>query len=49
MKILIIRHADPDYERDTLTEKGLFEAELLARTLQDEKIDDFGFTSRLKL
>lgn len=41
MKILIIRHADPDYERDTLTEKGLFEAELLARTLQDEKIDDF--------
>lgn len=23
MRILIIRHGDPDYERDTLTEKGI--------------------------
>lgn len=30
MKILIIRHADPDYEHDSLTEKGEREAELLA-------------------
>lgn len=30
MKILIIRHGDPNYELDTLTEKGWKEAELLA-------------------
>lgn len=30
MKILFIRHGDPDYEHDTLTEKGEREAELLA-------------------
>ena len=31
MRILLIRHGDPDYEHDTLTEKGRREAELLAR------------------
>ena len=30
MKILIIRHGEPDYENDTLTEKGRREAECLA-------------------
>ena len=30
MKLLIIRHGDPDYVTDTLTEKGKLEAELLA-------------------
>ncbi len=30
MKLLIIRHGDPDYENDTLTEKGEREAKLLA-------------------
>lgn len=30
MRILIIRHGDPDYEKDSLTEKGWHEAELLA-------------------
>lgn len=30
MRILIIRHGDPDYEKDSLTEKGWREAELLA-------------------
>ena len=33
MKILLIRHGDPDYEHDTLTEQGWVEAELLARPL----------------
>ena len=33
MKILIIRHAEPDYEVDGLTKKGQFEAELLSRRL----------------
>ena len=30
MKLLIIRHADPDYEIDSLTETGHREARLLA-------------------
>ena len=39
MKLLIIRHGDPDYVHDTLTEKGKREAELLSRMLVKEKID----------
>ena len=30
MRILLIRHGDPDYEHDTLTEKGHREAKLLS-------------------
>ncbi len=41
MRILIIRHGDPDYEHDTLTEKGHREAKLLAEKLGKEKIDYF--------
>ena len=41
MRILIIRHGDPDYENDTLTEKGHREAALLAKRYKDEKIDYF--------
>lgn len=41
MKILIIRHAEPDYVTDSLTEKGRHEAELLAKRLGKVKIDDF--------
>ena len=33
MRILIIRHGDPDYEHDSLTEKGLREANLLKKRL----------------
>ena len=33
MRILIIRHGDPDYEIDGLTEKGKREAALLAKRL----------------
>ena len=39
MRILIIRHGDPDYANDTLTEKGHREAKLLAQKLKNEKID----------
>ena len=39
MRILIIRHGDPDYAHDSLTEKGRREAELLAQRLQKEKMD----------
>ena len=30
MKLIFIRHGDPDYEKDSLTEKGWREAEILA-------------------
>lgn len=33
MKLLIIRHGDPDYEIDSLTEKGWREAEMLAERI----------------
>lgn len=33
MRLLIIRHGDPDYEKDSLTEKGWREAELLAERI----------------
>lgn len=39
MKIMIIRHGDPDYEHDTLTETGWEEARALARKLAGEKLD----------
>ena len=38
MRILIIRHGDPDYKNDTLTEKGHREAALLAERLAGEDI-----------
>ena len=38
MEILIVRHGDPDYEHDTLTEKGVVEAKLLAEKLSKMKI-----------
>jgi probable phosphoglycerate mutase len=38
MKLLIIRHGDPDYAIDGLTEKGKVEAELLASGLIKEDI-----------
>ncbi len=40
MRLLFIRHGDPDYERDTLTEKGCREAELLAEIIDSYHIDD---------
>ena len=39
MRLLIIRHCEPDYEHDTLTEKGWREAELLAGRLAGTQID----------
>lgn len=41
MRILIIRHGDPDYEHDTLTPKGWHEAELLAERICKIDIKDF--------
>lgn len=41
MRILIIRHGDPDYEHDTLTKKGWREAGLLADRLSKMDIKEF--------
>ncbi|MEY8338278.1 histidine phosphatase family protein [Lachnospiraceae bacterium 62-35] len=40
MRILLIRHGDPDYIHDTLTAKGRREAELLAETAQILQLGD---------
>lgn len=41
MKLLIIRHGDPDYSIDSLTEKGHKEASLLAERMAKETIAAF--------
>ncbi len=40
MRILFVRHGDPDYANDTLTEKGHREAACLAETALDLKMGD---------
>ena len=39
MKIVIIRHAEPDYENDTLTSKGFREAKILGEYYKDTQFD----------
>ena len=41
MRILLLRHGEPDYANDTLTEKGNQEAELLSRRMANYDITDF--------
>lgn len=41
MKILIVRHGDPDYAHDSLTPKGRREAELLSERLSGMDITEF--------
>ena len=40
MRILFIRHGEPDYENDTLTETGFKQAQLVAERLKDEGIEE---------
>jgi len=40
MKIIFIRHGEPDYENDTLTEKGFVQAELVSQRLLEEGISE---------
>ncbi|MBE5940372.1 MAG: histidine phosphatase family protein [Lachnospiraceae bacterium] len=40
MRIIFIRHGDPDYVNDTLTEKGWREAKCLAERVKNWKVDD---------
>ena len=39
MKLIFIRHGDPDYSIDSLTEKGMREAELLSERVKNWKED----------
>jgi broad specificity phosphatase PhoE len=39
MEMLLVRHGDPDYANDTLTERGLREARALAQGLREVRID----------
>ena len=41
MKILIVRHGDPDYSIDSLTEKGWKEAEYLSERLCRLDVKEF--------
>lgn len=41
MRLLIIRHGDPDYEKDSLTERGWREAELLADRISKLDVAEF--------
>ena len=41
MRIIFIRHGDPDYVNDTLTEKGKVEAELLSKRVVKWDVKDF--------
>lgn len=41
MRLIFIRHGDPDYVHDSLTEKGRREAALLAERVATWKVDEF--------
>lgn len=41
MKLLIVRHGDPDYDRDSLTDKGWKEAKLLAQRISKLDVKAF--------
>lgn len=41
MRLIIVRHADPDYEKDSLTEKGWKEASLLAERIAKLDVKEF--------
>lgn len=41
MNLVIIRHGDPDYEHDTLTEHGWIEAQALAERVKQWNVRDF--------
>lgn len=41
MKLVFVRHGDPDYVHDSLTEKGKREAEILSHRIASMKVRDF--------
>ena len=47
MRLIFIRHGEPDYEHDSLTEKGWREADLLVPRLRKEDSIDTIYCSPL--
>lgn len=47
MQLLLVRHGDPDYARDALTEAGRKEADALAARMRDHYRPDLLYTSPL--
>mgnify|MGYP000235556808 FL=1 len=41
MRLIFVRHGDPDYENDSITDVGKIEAELVAKRLLDLDIKEF--------
>ena len=41
MKLVFVRHGDPDYVHDSLTAKGRVEAEILSGRIAGMKVRDF--------
>lgn len=41
MEIYIVRHGDPDYEHDSLTQRGVEEARLLSKRLSKLDVSAF--------
>ena len=41
MRIVFVRHGEPNYQNDTLTEKGWREARLLSERIKNWKVDQF--------
>lgn len=41
MRIVFVRHGEPNYTNDTLTEKGRREAELLSQRIKGWKVMSF--------
>ena len=41
VKLIIIRHGDPDYEHDTLTPRGWKEAAALADAMEGIEVSDY--------
>lgn len=41
MRLVFIRHCEPDYEKDSLTKKGFREAEILAQRVGNWKVNKF--------
>src|SRR4051794_12791112 len=39
MRLYIIRHADPDYDRNTITDAGHLEAQALSRRFAKQRLD----------
>jgi len=44
MRLYLIRHGDPDYEKDSLTPAGILEAKSLAKRLKKEGIDEIYYS-----